>query len=217
MSVEPDAALEPPSLVDLSMRRLRSEILSGILAPGERLVEEQLTQQFGISRAPLREALRQLAEQGLVEHLPRRGARVAVLSAEDADELFGLRDLLERYAVDLAFARPQPVSLDGLTAAWEEMASAARTGNAYEENDAHQRFHVEVVALAGRRHLLQAFEPVILKLQLHMATNIRLEAEQQNAAEGVERHRRLLDAIATGDLGTAFDALARHGARTYIG
>lgn len=215
--MEPDGALEPESLVDLSMRRLRSEILSGVLVPGERLVEEQLTQQFKISRAPLREALRQLAQQGLVEHLPRRGTRVAVLSAEDVDELFGLRDLLERYAVDLAFARPQPLSLAGLTSAWEEMAAAARSGNAYRENDTHQRFHVEVVALAGQRHLQQAFEPVILKLQLHMATNLRLEAEHRNAAEGVERHRRLLEGITTGDLGTALSALASHGARTYIG
>jgi DNA-binding GntR family transcriptional regulator len=215
--MEPDEALEPASLVDLSMRRLRSEILGGILPPGERLIEEQLTQRFKISRAPLREALRQLAQQGLVEHLPRRGARVAELSAEDADELFGLRDLLERYAVGLALAQQEPLSLAGLTAAWEEMAAAARSGDLFRQNDAHQRFHVEVVALAGQRHLRQAFEPVILKLQLHMAANLRLEAERSNAAEGAERHRRLLEAIATGDLGTVLDALAGHGARTYIG
>ena len=73
-----------------------------------------------------------------------------------------------------------------LTAAWEEMAAAARSGDLYRQNDAHQRFHVEVVALAGQRHLRQAFEPVILKLQLHMAANLRLEAEHRNAAEGVD-------------------------------
>jgi DNA-binding GntR family transcriptional regulator len=87
----------------------------------------------------------------------------------------------------------------------------------FRQNDAHQRFHVEVVALGGQRHLRQAFEPVILKLQLHMAANLRLEAEHRDAAEGVERHRRLLEAIATGDLGTVLGALANHGARTYIG
>src|SRR5215472_3685766 len=88
-AMEPDGTLEPASLVDLSLRRLHAEILSGVLPPGERLIEEQLTQRFGISRAPLREALRQLAQQGLIEHLPRRGVRVAELSATDADELFG--------------------------------------------------------------------------------------------------------------------------------
>jgi DNA-binding GntR family transcriptional regulator len=215
--MELDGALESSSLVELTLRRLRHEILSGSLAPGERLVEEHLTQRFGTSRAPLREALRQLAEQGLIEHLPRRGVRVAELSAADSDELFALRNVLERHAVETAFARPGAASLAGLTAAWQRMAEAARTGDAYTQNNAHQRFHVEVVALAGQRHLTMAFEPVILKLQLLMATNLRLEAEHRDAAEGVERHRRLLDALASGDPAAALGALASHGARTYIG
>jgi DNA-binding GntR family transcriptional regulator len=209
--------LESPSLVELTLRRLRHEILSGALVPGERLVEEHLTQRFGTSRAPLREALRQLAEQGLIEHLPRRGVRVAELSAADADELFALRNMLERHAVQTAFARPAAASLAGVAAALQRMAEAALTGDAFAENNAHQRFHVEVAALAGQRHLLMAFEPVILKLQLLMATNLRLETEQRDAAEGVARHRRLLDALATGDLATALDALDSHGARAYIG
>ena len=64
---------DAPSLVELAVRRLRAEIVGGAFAPGERLVEEQLTRRLGISRAPLREALRLLGQQGLVEHLPRRG------------------------------------------------------------------------------------------------------------------------------------------------
>jgi len=88
--------LQPRSLVELVTARLRAEILSGALEPGERLVEEQLTQLFQISRAPLREALRLLAEQGLVEHLPRRGVRVTTYSDRDFDELFAVRDALER-------------------------------------------------------------------------------------------------------------------------
>jgi DNA-binding GntR family transcriptional regulator len=215
--MELGGALESSSLVELTLRRLRLEILSGALAPGERLVEEHLTQRFGTSRAPLREALRQLAQQGLIDYLPRRGVRVAELSATDADELFGLRNVLERHAVQVAFARPAALSLAGVTSAWQLMAEAARTGDAYEENNAHQRFHVEIVALAGQRHLLMAFEPVILKLQLMMATNLRLEAEQQEAIEGVGRHRRLLDALSTGSLPAVLEALDGHGARTYIG
>jgi DNA-binding GntR family transcriptional regulator len=215
--MELSGALESSSLVELTLQRLRHEILSGALAPGERLVEEHLTQRFGTSRAPLREALRLLAQQGLIEHLPRRGVRVAELSAADADELFALRNVLERHAVETAFAQPGTADLTGVTAAWERMAEAARAGDVFAENNAHERFHVEVVALAGQRHLLMAFEPVILKLQLLMATNLRLEAEHRDAAEGVERHRRLLAALASGDAPTALGALAGHGARTYIG
>jgi DNA-binding GntR family transcriptional regulator len=215
--MEQDGALESASLVELSVRRLRHEILSGVLPPGERLIEEQLTGRFGISRAPLREALRELAQQGLVEHLPRRGVRVADLSALDVDELFGLRDVLERYAMQIALPLPGTRSIDGLTAAWKEMAGAAAAGDAFRENEAHRQFHIEVVALAGQRHLLMAFEPVILKLQLYMAANLRREAERRTPSEGVERHRRLLDVIATDDLATVLDELTRHGARTYIG
>jgi DNA-binding GntR family transcriptional regulator len=215
--MEPDGTLEPASLVDLSLRRLHAEILSGVLPPGERLIEEQLTQRFGISRAPLREALRQLAQQGLIEHLPRRGVRVAELSAADADELLALRELLERHAVEVALSQPVPGDLTALTDAWQAMAAAASEGDGFSANEAHQRFHVEVVALAGQRHLLQAFEPVILKLQLLMAANLRLAAENQDIRDGIERHKRLLDAIAAGDPAAALDALASHSTRaSYI-
>jgi DNA-binding GntR family transcriptional regulator len=215
--VEPEGALQPASLVELSVRRLRREILGGDLVPGERLIEEQLTHRFGISRAPLREALRELAQQGLVEHLPRRGVRVAELTAADVDELFGVRDVLERYAVGLAMPLPGPGRLAGLTAAWEEMAAAAGEDDGFRENEAHCRFHIEIVALAGQRQLRMAFEPVIFKLQLYMAANLRLEAKHRDASEGVRRHRRLLDAVASGDLDAVLAALASHGARAYIG
>ncbi|RCG27405.1 GntR family transcriptional regulator [Sphaerisporangium album] len=200
------------------MRRIRDEILSGALAPGERLIEEQLTQRFGTSRAPLREALRSLGQQGLVEHLPRRGVRVAELSSEDVDELFGLRDVLERYAVRTALpAGAGPRDVTGLAEALDGMAAAAEAGDPLAENEFHRRFHVALVSLAGHRQLLLVYEPVILKLQLYMAANLRREAEQRAASEGVERHRRLFEAVASGDAALALDALSRHGARTYIG
>jgi DNA-binding GntR family transcriptional regulator len=209
------AALEPASLVELVMERLREEILGGALAPGDRLIEEQLTARFGISRAPLREALRLLGQQGLVEHLPRRGVRVAELSARDVDELFALRDVLERHAV--SSMPPGPPALSDLAAALEDMDRAAAAGDAPGANEAHRRFHLALVALAGQRQLLLVYEPIILKLQLYMAANLRREAEARAPEEGVARHRRLYEAVASGDPETALEALANHGARTYIG
>ncbi|MGI8332912.1 GntR family transcriptional regulator [Actinomadura scrupuli] len=214
--VEPHGALESSSLVELSVRRLRDEILSGTLVPGERLIEEQLTRRFGISRAPVREALRLLGQQGLVEHLPRRGVRVAELSRRDVDELFTLRDVLERHAVQTALPLTGDRSLDLLSQALETMRKAALTGDLPTENAAHRRFHIELVALAGHRQLMLVYEPVILKLQLYMATNIRREAEVRTPGQGVLRHQRLFEAIATGDPETALNVLAAHGARTYL-
>jgi DNA-binding GntR family transcriptional regulator len=209
--------LEASSLVELAVQRLRSEILSGALVPGERLVEEQLTRRFGTSRAPLREAMRLLGQQGLVEHLPRRGVRVAQLSARDIEELFSLRDVLERFALRSALdAGPEPRLLDGLRVAVEEMERAAADGVAIEQAAAHRAFHLALVALADHHHLSRVYEPVLLQLQLYMATNLRREARDRSPRDGARRHRALFEAIAAGDLDAVLAELAHHGARTYL-
>lgn len=217
MTAEPAGeTLAPPSLVEMAVHRLRSEILSGALAPGERIVEGQLTQRFGTSRAPLREALRLLGEQGLVEHLPRRGVRVTRLSARDIDELFTLRDALEQFAVRCALSGPTRLPLDGLRGAVEEMQRAAVEGDALQKAAAHRAFHLALVALAGHHHLMRAYEPVLLRLQLYMATNMRREAEDRSALDGPKRHRKLLDAVESGDVERVLVELGHHGSRTYL-
>ncbi len=218
MTAQPavDGSLEATSLVELAVRRLRSEILSGALAPGERLVEEQLTRRFGTSRAPLREALRLLGQQGLVEHLPRRGVRVAELSTRDVDELFTLRDALERFAMDRALAGGARPPSEDLRIATERMERAAAQGDALEQSAAHRAFHLALVGLSGHGHLLRVYEPILLQLQLYMATNLRREAQEASPREGALRHRRLHDAVASGDLEAVHTELAHHGARTYL-
>ena len=210
-----DIGLASSSLVELTVNRLRREILAGALVPGERLVEEQVTRRFGISRAPLREALRLLGEQGLVEHLPRRGVRVATLSGLDAEELFEVRDVLERFAI----SRALPCTPDDLRRARTELAAmrrAATAGDLLELADAHRRFHVELVALADHRQLLLAYEPILLKLQMHMALNLRRESEVATPLDGVRRHAVLLEAVESNDLDRVLAALASHGAQTYL-
>jgi DNA-binding GntR family transcriptional regulator len=209
--------LQAASLVDLAARRLRAEILSGELAPGERIVEEQLTRRFGTSRAPLREALRLLGQQGLVEHLPRRGVRVTQLSARDIDELFTLRDALEQFAVHCAAARSaDETGLAAMATAVAAMEQATAAGDSVAQDAAHRAFHLALVARSGHRHLIDVYEPVILKLQLYMATNMRREATQRPPEEGPGRHRRLYDAVRAGDLPTVLAALQAHGSRTYL-
>jgi DNA-binding GntR family transcriptional regulator len=217
MTAELQTGLDAPSLVELAVRRLRGEIVSGAFAPGERLVEEQLTRRFGISRAPLREAMRLLGQQGLVEHLPRRGVRVVQLSARDIEELFSLRDVLERFALQCALGHggiPDPAGLAVARTAVERMERAG--GDAAEQAAAHQAFHRSLVALAGHQHLMRTYDPLLLQLQLYMATNMRREAEQRPPDAGARRHRRLFDAVAGGDLEVVLDELAHHGSRTYL-
>lgn len=209
--------LQPRSLVELATSQLRGEILSGALVPGERLVEEQLTQRFAISRAPLREAMRLLAEQGLVEHLPRRGVRVTTYSDRDFDELFAVRDALERFAVTLVQGRRleelDPVPLEE---AMGDLRTAAETGDRLAASNAHRAFHLALVALADSRQLLVAYEPIILKLQLYMAANLRREADTSSPVEGVRRHQRLYDAVLSADPDRINRELERHGSRRFF-
>ncbi|MEV4534113.1 GntR family transcriptional regulator [Asanoa sp. NPDC049518] len=212
---EPDA-LAVPSLVDLTVARLSREILSGRPGPGEKLVEEQITRRYGISRAPLREALRLLAQRGLVEHVPRRGVWVATLSERDVRELYDLRDVLERHVVRTALPAT-PDGLADLRAALGAMADAATAGDRLSVAEAHREFHVAVVALAGNRQLTAAYAATLEKIQLYMAVNLRREAETAHAPDGVDRHARLLDAVAGGDPAGVLAVLDGHGARSYLG
>lgn len=208
-----DEELETYSLVELAVDRLRRDILSGRTDPGERLVEEQLTRRLGISRAPLREAMRLLAQQGLVEHIPRRGARVATLSDADVRELYEVRDVLERHAVAAMPDRPE---LAALRAALDVMRKATEADDRLELANAHRRFHVEVVRLGGNRQLAVLYESILVRIQLYMAVNMRREAEAQRASEGVHRHERLFAAVERGDRDSIFEELSSHGARAYL-
>jgi DNA-binding GntR family transcriptional regulator len=217
LSVSSGDLLDSSSLVHLALTRLRTDILSGALEPGQRLVEEQLTRQFGVSRAPIREALRLLAEQGLVEHLPRRGVRVATMSDRDYDELFAVRDALERFAIDVmtkrGSAKPDVGSLKVVLA---RLSAAAEAGDPLTASEAHNAFHIALVALANSTQLSVTYEPVIFKLQLYMAANLRREAQLNSPLDGVRRHKRLLEAVASGDPERAQAELIRHGARSFF-
>jgi DNA-binding GntR family transcriptional regulator len=219
MSTTADTGLFAPSLVEATTRRLRDQILSGELGPGERLIEEQICQRFLISRAPLRESLRLLIQQGLVEHLPRRGARVATWSDVDIAQLFEVRGLLERHAISTALplvAGDDGDPLAGVRSRLAEMRSAQDAGDELAKDDAHRAFHAAIVALAGNRQLDLALEPILLKLQRPMAVNLRLEASILGPDEGLRRHQQLLTALESNDVDVVLEALRDHGSQRYL-
>ncbi|MGB5149621.1 MAG: GntR family transcriptional regulator [Mycobacterium sp.] len=204
----------PPTLVDVAGSRLRAAILDGTLGPGDKLVEEQLCADFGIGRAPLREALRLLTQQGLVERLPRRGSRVADWSPAEILQLFALRHVLERHAIETALPLADlQTALQPVHQLLDEMSSAT---DDLERDDAHRRFHAAVVGLADNRQLDIALEPILLKLQLPMAMNLREEARHHRASDGIDRHLAILTALESNDAGTVITALADHGHLQYL-
>lgn len=205
----------PATLVEVAEHRLRDAILSGALQPGQKVVEEQLCADLGISRAPLREALRLLAQQGLVERVPRRGSRVAEWSPTDILQLFALRHVLECHAIETALPLADPdASLQPVRDALEAMRTAT---DDLDRDDAHRVFHAAVVGLARNRQLDIALEPILLKLQLPMAMNIRAEARHRRAHNGIERHQAILTALATNQRSVVIAALNEHGHLDYLG
>lgn len=206
-----------PTVLEQLVKELRRLILSGELRPGERLIEERLTEQLGVSRPPLREALRMLQRDGLIQTVPRRGSVVMPLNAEDVREIYSLRWALERLAIELAV----PVSDSALLLPLRDavgMMAAAAAGKAPEEMlEANSAFHTALCALPGHTRLLQAYESLSLQLRLCMAMNLNFRQELYgNPHETVNRHQRLLQLIEVGKKSAILDELDHHGDRAFM-
>jgi DNA-binding GntR family transcriptional regulator len=208
--------LHSPSLVHLAAEAIRKMILAGELAEGERLIEERLTEQLGISRPPLREALRVLEQEGLIVTRPRRGSMVATLTDQDVFEILTLRSALERLAIELGV----PVrSADRLRAAQDALAEMERCAAAKDRGSLVQagyRFHSSLVALAGHRRLDEAYASVQQQVLLCMARNLYArEHYHEGLEEHVGRHRHLLELVEAGDPAAVLAELAVHGERSF--
>lgn len=211
-----EVRIDPPSLVALAADSIRKMILSGKLEPGERLIEERLTEHLGISRPPLREALRLLQNEGLVETRPRYGSTVATLTDQDVFEILTLRSGLERLAVELGVPVREPdrlVACHEALARMEQNARDADRGSLVENGYA---FHASIVALAGHRRLSDMYRSVQQQQLLCMARNLGTrERCHENLVDHVRRHRHLLELIEAGDPQAVLAELAVHGERSF--
>lgn len=206
-----------PSMVEVIVQRLRALILSGDVLPGDRLVEERLTEMFGVSRPPLREALRILQRDGLVRSLPRRGFTVVPITADDVREIYSLRFALERMAIELGVPvrdrsrlQAMKVALDGMLAAVESTDDSAMLA-------ANSQFHSALVDLPAHKRLTEAYGSLRLQLELCMAYNLRFREQQLGDRNDVHpRHAKLLESIEIGDKDAAVYELSHHGALSFL-
>lgn len=207
--------IDQPSLVQLAADAIRDMILSGELVPGERLVEDRLTQLLGISRPPLREAMRLLEREGLIRSVPRRGSVVTALTQADIREISSLRSTLEVMAIELGVPVTDQARLRPCHAALEAMAESARREDRAALARHSFEFHLAVVSLSGHRRLQEVYSS--LSLQMYIARNNELrERLFESLEENVERHRRLLAVIESGDRAAVFAELPVHGDRTLV-
>jgi len=189
-----EAAAAPSTLRTHVMRELRAQILAGRYAPGERLNESRIARELNISRIPVREALSQLHEQGLLTNRERRGMFVTKLSGEEVQQINSLRMVLEPEAMRLARARMTPEVLAELTTLVEQME--IWDGPLIEAAALDRRFHAVIWRASGNPYLERTLRSLTTSLFAHKALE---HVSQEIRRWRLNHHRALLNLVAGGD------------------
>jgi GntR family transcriptional regulator of gluconate operon len=213
--VDPDVALTAPGLARRELWEgvadaLRGAILAGSIRAGASLVEADLAGRFDVSRGPIRDALRELAREGLVVDLPRRGTVVSTLSFTDIQEVYEVREGLEIEAARLAVERASSVDIASLAGRVAALEAAWARGAEYAESlAADLAFHRDLVALSGNRRLISTYDQMLVQTQLNAITaaelNPRLRRGQRRSA-----HRDIVRGLKARDADAAGRAVAEH-------
>jgi DNA-binding GntR family transcriptional regulator len=190
--------LPPPSATARAVTAVRRMIISGTLAPGSHVIESRLASELGLSRSPLREALRVLEQEGLVQSVPNHGVTVTELSAQDIYEIYTLRRTLEEMAVRLGVPVTVPDRLDRLEQAYARMLHNAQSGADETAAEDSHSFHLALIGLAGHSRLEQSYRSLALQLTMHL--NRRARAATETLIERAERHRVIVDLVRAGDV-----------------
>lgn len=198
-----------PTLVATIAGKLQQEILSGVFPPGTALREVPLSERLGTSRQSVREALRALADDGLVELQSRRGAVVPKVSPRRTREIYTLRALLEPFALRAAMVegRIRSAERDSIAKAFEHMAEVAETGDAYQLIEADMAFHWALCSPCDHQMLLEYLE------RLQRATRVsimHMKVYGSEAESDVESHAPILHAVNARDADGAAEALRAH-------
>lgn len=190
-----------PSLYE----QLLEEVLEGGHRPGEILVETALGKRFGVSRTPIREALRMLEQDGVLERV-NRGMRVRQTSSEEVLEIYGVRQVLEAAAARDAASRRTDYDLATLDRIFAAMTEA-KTATPQEMAAVNRSFHRAIWQASDNRTLTDLLERLAVHLRRYPATTY-LRAGRRD--EALEEHRQLLEAIREKDQETAGEVAARH-------
>ena len=208
------AAMQGPiqisSLVDQIAERLEWGITNGELAPGSRLSEQALAQEYGVSRGPLREALRRLEGRKLIERKPNVGARVATLSKNKLLDIFSVREALEGMACRLAAEQMTDEELYDLQALVEEHGRRGdvQSGSGYYQAPEEHDLHFRIVRGSRNDWLFELLCGDLYRLL--RIYRYQLSARPGRARGAYEEHRAIVAALAARDGDTAEALMRRH-------
>lgn len=200
------ASVQRVTIADVVLRELRRAIVAGEIAQGEQLREEHLARMLGTGRGAIREALRQLVQEGLIEYMPHRGSFVRLLSLDDRLDVYAAREAIESGAAMRALRSPEPLDLAPMRAALGRLNAAAGPDNRVGEAliGADVDFHRELVALAGSPRLSRAHETLVAETRMLLRHH-----PAYPASDYVGDHARLLEALERRDPATP-ELVAEH-------
>ncbi|MFM9108026.1 MAG: GntR family transcriptional regulator [Chloroflexota bacterium] len=186
---------------------VRERILANASRPGESLREEALAAEFSVSRVPVREALRQLAAEGLVDLVPRHGAIVSSLSLKQFLDAYRVREALEALAVRLATPLLGADGLARLRVLDTAMEGCAAAGDQEAFFAANAEFHRLLVERSGNADLIAMHASLTARMRRYQSPSLDLRG---GMARSIEEHRAIIDAIARGDAEAAAALLGEH-------
>ncbi len=183
-------------LPEIVAERLIEGIADGTIRPGERLVETSLAASLGVSRAPLREAFRQLEAQGLVETRNGRGTHVRHLSNAHMEQMISVRAVLEGLAARLVATRADPRQLDVIQRLHDRFEVASREGSPEERRRLDWEFHETICLFSGNALLLGSWRLVSMSVRVFMRKNALFNHDTSSI---VRNHREFVEALRSGD------------------
>ena len=194
-------------LRDVVFNTLRKAILRGELKPGERLMEIQLANKLGVSRTPIREAIRKLELEGLVLMIPRKGAEVAQITEKNMQDVLEVRKALEELSVQLACERITPEQAEEMKMAAEDFRKVLKSGDVTKIAEADVKFHDIIFAATNNQRLITLLNN--LREQMY---RFRVEYLKQKECypQLLEEHDKLIALISGGEVEEACELMGCH-------
>ena len=194
-------------LRDVVFNTLRQAILTGELKPGERLMEIHLANKLGVSRTPIREAIRKLELEGLVTMIPRRGAEVAQITEKSMSDVLEVRRAVDALCVELACERISEEELESLKTACDNFENAVNSGDVKKIAQADVALHDIIVRATGNQRLVQLVNTLSEQMYRYRFEYIKDVSQHRSL---VEEHRVIYESILKKDKATASEAAKLH-------
>jgi len=201
------ALLQTSSLTTVVQQEIERAILQGEYAPGSKLIEAALAEKMGVSRGPVREAFRMLEEAGLVRNEKNRGVFVRDIPIEEAVEIFDLRAAMDELVGRKLAKDITPAQQKEIKALVDAMEKAVKVEDAYNYHLLNLKFHDRLVEMAGNSKLTSIYRKLIKELSLFRRLNL---ADGWLLPISASEHRKILKAIASGDVDAAGRAMFEH-------